>query len=49
MVVDALVHANSYLGISSNIHDPSEYWKVMRGLLTNKLVLKAFLQCSIES
>ncbi|RZB81446.1 deoxynucleoside triphosphate triphosphohydrolase SAMHD1 homolog isoform X3 [Glycine soja] len=28
MVVDALVHANSYLGISSNIHDPSEYWKL---------------------
>ncbi|KAG4395674.1 hypothetical protein AAZX31_19G009000 [Glycine max] len=28
MVVDALVHANSYLGISSNIHNPSEYWKL---------------------
>ncbi|XP_052723506.1 uncharacterized protein LOC108344802 isoform X2 [Vigna angularis] len=28
MIVDALVHANSYLEISSNIHDPSQYWKL---------------------
>ncbi|KAL9323330.1 hypothetical protein ACSQ67_008187 [Phaseolus vulgaris] len=27
MIVDALVHANSYLEISSSIHDPSQYWK----------------------
>ncbi|XP_027357843.1 deoxynucleoside triphosphate triphosphohydrolase SAMHD1 homolog isoform X2 [Abrus precatorius] len=28
MVVDALVHANNYLEISSHIHNPSEYWKL---------------------
>ncbi|XP_027923390.1 deoxynucleoside triphosphate triphosphohydrolase SAMHD1 homolog isoform X2 [Vigna unguiculata] len=28
MIVDALVQANSYLEISSNIHDPSQYWKL---------------------
>ncbi|KAL8161390.1 hypothetical protein V2J09_012879 [Rumex salicifolius] len=28
MVVDALVKANSYLEISSYIHEPSEYWKL---------------------
>nr|ACZ74676.1 putative metal-dependent phosphohydrolase [Phaseolus vulgaris] len=28
MIVDALVHANSYLEISSSIHDPSQYWKL---------------------
>lgn len=28
MVVDALVHANSYLEISSQIQNPSEYWKL---------------------
>ncbi|KAF3444669.1 hypothetical protein FNV43_RR14362 [Rhamnella rubrinervis] len=28
MVVDALLKANSYLQISSHIHDPSEYWKL---------------------
>lgn len=28
MVVDALVKANDYLQISSQIHEPSEYWKL---------------------
>lgn len=41
MIVDALVHANSYLEISSSIHDPSQYWKVTRAC-TNELVLKTF-------
>lgn len=29
MIVDALVKANDYLEISSHIHDPSQYWKVL--------------------
>lgn len=28
MIVDAMVKANDYLGISTNIDDPAEYWKV---------------------
>lgn len=30
MVVDALEKANDYLQISSYIHDPREYWKVLK-------------------
>lgn len=29
MLVDALLKANDYLEISSHIHDPSQYWKVL--------------------
>ncbi|KAF2565520.1 hypothetical protein F2Q68_00026936 [Brassica cretica] len=28
MIVDAMVKANDYLGISTNIDDPAEYWKL---------------------
>ncbi|KAG5113265.1 hypothetical protein JHK82_036534 [Glycine max] len=56
MVVDALVHANSYLGISSNIHDPSEYWKfcneypVPKDMLDNyKKVTAQDIVCSQKS
>ncbi|KAF6164313.1 hypothetical protein GIB67_029196 [Kingdonia uniflora] len=28
MFVDALLKANSYLGLSSYVHDPAEYWKL---------------------
>ncbi|PWA99018.1 HD domain-containing metal-dependent phosphohydrolase family protein [Artemisia annua] len=33
MFVDALVKANDYLGVSSFIHDPSEYWKLDDSIL----------------
>lgn len=32
MVVDALVKANGFLGISSSIDEPSDYWKVLKAV-----------------
>jgi deoxynucleoside triphosphate triphosphohydrolase SAMHD1 len=28
MLVDALIEANDYLGISLHAHDPEDFWKV---------------------
>ncbi|RDX67337.1 Deoxynucleoside triphosphate triphosphohydrolase SAMHD1-like protein [Mucuna pruriens] len=56
MVVDALVHANSYLEIASHIHNPSEYWKfcneypVPKDMLDNfKKVTAQDIVCSQKS